>query len=168
MIKFTKITEEDLEFVNEVRNECVEFLHDSNTFSLEQTKEWFKNTNPLFYVIWAEDIRIGYFRTSNYSKQNNNIYIGADIHKNYRGMGYGYLSYIQFIPFLFEELKLNKISLEVLESNNRAYSLYLKVGFSIVALKKEDVYKNGKYENSILMSILKKDLKKLQRKWQLN
>ena len=167
MIRFIKITEEDLEFVNEIRNDCVNFLHDSRTFTLEQTKEWFEKTNPLFYIIWAEDTRIGYFRTSNYSEENHNIYIGADIHKKYRGMGYGYLSYIQFIPFLFEELDLNKMSLEVLESNAIAYSLYVKVGFSIVGTKREEVFKNGKYEDSILMTILKKDLQRLKRKWKI-
>jgi len=98
--------------------------------------------------------RIGYFRTSNWVKENNNIYLGADLHKNYRGRGLAYESYMKFIPYISKELDLHKVSLEVLVTNKRAINLYKKIGFIVEGIKREEVYKNGKWVGSIIMSIL--------------
>jgi len=160
-MEFTKLTYDDLQFLNEVRNECaVEFLHNSNIFSLEETQEWFNKTNPDFWIIWKNGERIGYFRTSNYSKVNKNIYIGADLHKNYWGKGLAYESYCKFIPFLFKEFDLHKISLEVLSTNIRAINLYGKLRFNIEGIKREEVIKGDIWIDSIIMSILKDEYEK--------
>ena len=51
---FKKLQEEDLAFLSEVRNLVAkEFLHDSRTFTLEETQQWYQKTNPDYYVIWA-------------------------------------------------------------------------------------------------------------------
>jgi RimJ/RimL family protein N-acetyltransferase len=126
-MEFTFITEADLEFVNEVRNDCAPFLHDLRTFTLEETKEWFK-TEPQWWIIWHEGKRIGYFRTSNH--KGRSIYIGADLYKDYRDNGLGYESYKEFLPFLFESFDLTSVYLEVLGTNPRAIHLYKKLGFS--------------------------------------
>jgi RimJ/RimL family protein N-acetyltransferase len=152
---FNKITENDLQFLNDVRNGyCEEFLHNSNKFSLEETIKWFKETNPNYWVIYLNNDRIGYFRLSNYSKENKNIYIGADIHKNFTNSGLGYKSYKKFIPFLFKKMDLHKISLEVLSTNERAIHLYKKIGFITDGIKRDEIFKNGVWIDSIIMSIL--------------
>ena len=136
MMKFTKLNYDDLPFLNEVRNECCEeYLHNSNKFTIEQTREWFTTTNPMFWVIIVDGERIGYFRTSNYSTENKNIYLGADLHKDYRGKGLAFQAYREFIPFLFKKYYLHKISLEVLETNIRAINLYKKLDFRTEGLK---------------------------------
>jgi len=159
MLKFSKLQVNDLAFLNEVRNECAEiYLHDSRTFSLEETVNWFNTSHPNFWIIWNDDIRIGYFRTSNYSNINKNIYIGADLHEDYRGRGLAYESYCKFILLLFNELNLHKISLEVLESNQRGINLYKKLGFKVEGIKRDEVYKNGVWINSIIMSMFINEL----------
>jgi RimJ/RimL family protein N-acetyltransferase len=162
MITIIPIGENDLSFLCEIRNETApDYLHDSRTFTLEETIKWFKNTKPKFWIIWWNDCRIGYFRTSNYSEINRNIYIGADLHKDFRGRGLAYESYCKFMPILFKELNLHKISLEVLETNTRAINLYKKLGFKIEGIKREEVLKNGVWVGSIIMSILKNEYEKL-------
>jgi RimJ/RimL family protein N-acetyltransferase len=158
MINFRKLSESDLNFLNQVRNGyCDEFLHDSRQFTLNETKEWYNKTNPDFYIIESEGNSIGYFRLSNHSTDNRNIYIGADISPEYKGKGFGEMSYRQFIPFLFEKYNLHKISLEVLSTNNVAINLYNKLGFVVEGVKRDEVFKNGKWVNSIVMSILKNE-----------
>ena len=159
-MNFTRITQDDLEFLNQVRNlYASEYLHDSRTFTLEETKNWYLLSKPDYRIIWEDEKRVGYFRLSNYSKVNNNIYIGADIHPTYANKGIGYRAYTQFIPMLFEENNLNKISLEVLSTNKRAIHLYKKLGFLVEGIKREETLKNGVYIDSIIMSILKKEIK---------
>jgi RimJ/RimL family protein N-acetyltransferase len=161
MMEFIRLAYNDLSFLNEVRNECAaEYLHDSRTFTLEETINWYKNANPDFWIIWYNNERVGYFRTSNYSKINKNIYVGADLHKDFRGRGLAYESYCKFIPFLFNKLDLHKISLEVLSTNQRAINLYDKIGFRTEGIKRDEVYKNGVWVDSIIMSILENEYDK--------
>ena len=156
MIDFYKLTCDDLIFLNEIRNECAfEYLHDSRKFTLSDTIKWFNELKPNYWIIMYNNEKIGYFRTSNYSNNNKNIYIGADLHEKFRGKGLAYESYCKFIPFIFEEYNLHKIYLEVLSTNQRAINLYNKLGFKIEGIKKEDVYKNGYWVDSIIMSIFK-------------
>ena len=159
-MRFTKITFNDLRFLNDIRNlYAKEFLHDSRTFDLLQTYNWFNNTNPNFWIIWVNGDKIGYFRLSNYSKENHNIYIGADIHPKFIGKGLGYESYKEFMSFLFndKEYNLHKISLEVLATNSRAIHLYKKLGFIQEGCKRQEVLKDDMYVDSIIMSILKNE-----------
>lgn len=157
-IKFDRITEDDLEFLCTVRNlYAEEYLHDSRKFDLYETFNWYKKTKPDYWMIFLEGTKIGYFRLSNHSSTNKNIYIGADISPEYTGKGYAKESYKKFIPFLFKEYNLHKISLEVLSSNTRAINLYESVGFNKDGIKRQEVYKNGGWVDSIIMSILKQE-----------
>lgn len=160
VIDFSRILESDVSFLNETRNlVCEKFLHDSRIFSLEESIEWYKKNNPDYWMIRVNGEKIGYFRLSNYSKENKNIYVGADIHPNYQGRGYGYSAYVLFIPFLFDLYDLHKITLEVLSNNKGAIRLYEKIGFVHEGSKREEVLKGGKYINSNIMSILRDEWK---------
>jgi RimJ/RimL family protein N-acetyltransferase len=158
LFQFKQITIEDAEFINFIRNSyCDEYLHTSNKFTVNETKSWILKTNPLYYVICYGNVSIGYFRISNYSIENKNLYIGADIHPNYTGLKLAYPAYMKFINFLFESKQLNKITLEVLETNTRAINLYNKLGFIYEGQKRKEILKNNEYIDSIIMSILKEE-----------
>lgn len=156
---FYRLHESDLEFLNTIRNQyAADFLHDSRTFSIEETKEWFNKTSPLYYIIKDErSNKIGYFRLSNYSKQNKNMYIGADIAPGYKGKGYAKPAYKRFMDLLFNYYDLNKISLEVLSTNTVAINLYTSLGFVHEGIKRQEVLKNGEWVDSIIMSTLKSE-----------
>jgi len=160
VIEFKPITDSDAQFINKIRNGYAsEFLHNSNTYTESQTKEWIKKYSPDYYIIQYLHRSIGYFRTSNYCPENRNIYIGCDIAPEFTGEGLGYISYLAFIPFIFKKYDLHKISLEVLSTNTRAISLYEKLGFVKEGVKREEVIKNGKYIDSIIYSLLKSEFK---------
>jgi len=161
MVCFRKMNCNDVPFLNEIRNECAElYLHDSRKFSLEDTYNWFSNLNPDYYIIMYNNNRIGYFRLSNYSIVNKNIYLGADLHKEWRGKGLAYEAYCKFIPFIFKTYDLNKITLEVLSNNSVAKNLYKKLGFKSEGIKRQEIYKNGIYIDSEIMSMLKEEFNK--------
>lgn len=157
-LRINRIEVEDLPFLCEVRNNYAEdFLHDSRTFTIDQTVEWFHKTNPDFWIIRDMNSRIGYFRLSNHSIVNRNIYIGADIAPQFKGLGYAKKAYSIFMPKLFENYNLNKISLEVLSTNNVAINLYKKLGFVQEGIKRQEVLKKEVFVDSIIMSVLKQD-----------
>jgi RimJ/RimL family protein N-acetyltransferase len=159
MVVFRKMIESDLPFFSEVRNNCaIEFLHDSRLFTLEQTLEWFQNTNPNYYIIEYNNNKIGYFRTSKHNVEENSIYIGCDIHTDYRGKGLAYESYLKFIPFLYEEFNVNTINLEVLSTNIRAKNLYKKIGFIFNSYKSRYIIKNDEEVLSEFWSLKKNNV----------
>jgi len=168
MITFRPIEFNDCSFLSEVRNECAEeYLHNSTQYSFEQTQRWFYTLDVPYYIVFNDQDKIGYFRLSNYSKSNRNIYIGMDIHKDFRGKGVAYESYCKFIPYLIETYDLHKVSLEVLGTNHRAYNLYLKLGFFTEGIKRQEVFKNGKYIDSIVMSILRAEVENIQNNYKV-
>lgn len=158
LFQFNHITKNNAEFVNFIRNSyCDEYLHDSRKFTVEETRSWIVETKPLYFIVTYINQPIGYFRLSNYSEENKNVYIGADIHPKYVGLKLAYPMYVSFINFIFDYKQLNKITLEVLETNTRAINLYNKLGFVYEGQKRNEVLKNGKYVDSIIMSILKEE-----------
>lgn len=155
---FIKMVKGDMPFLVDIRNKYAkEFLHNSKTFNVNEAYEWFDKTKPDYRVIYLNETPIGYFRLTNHSVENKNIYIGADIHPLFAGKGHGFQCYKEFIPQLFQEYDLHKISLEVLSTNKRAIHLYEKLGFVKEGVKRQDVYKNDKWVDSIIMSILKEE-----------
>lgn len=149
----------DCEFLSEIRNECAEqYLHNSTTYTLQETQCWFSTLSIPYYIVSLNDDRIGYFRLSRYSSLDRNIYLGMDIHKNFRGKGLAYESYRRFVPYLIDKYNLHKVTLEVLATNVRAYNLYTKLGFVHEGTKRQEAYKNGKYIDSIVMSILRSEV----------
>lgn len=87
------------------------------------------------------------------------IYIG-DIDE--RGKGYSFEATMKTISFGFEKLGLNRIDLKVLEENKPAINLYKKCGYKKEGTLRQSVFKNNKFKNEIVMSILSKDFKLLE------
>ena len=85
------------------------------------------------------------------------IYIGE---KKLQNKGYGSIALKKTIEYGFNILKLNKIYLKVLESNQRAINLYSKNNFEIEGCLKDHSCNEKKFEDVIYMSIFKKDFKK--------
>lgn len=75
--------------------------------------------------------------------------------KDQLGKGYGSEAIKVLQKFVFEELNLNRLELEVYEYNERAYKSYVKCGFKEEGRYRNKIYKKGKYWDVICMSILK-------------
>jgi len=152
--KINQMTFDDLGFFLSIRNECSEFLHDNRKFSMEECEKWFNATNPYYFIINYNGNDIGYFRTSNHI--GSSIYIGCDLHKDWRGKKLAYNAYITFMKYLFNEQNINIIELEVLDTNKVAYNLYKKLGFSEINRDRK-ILRNNVNISSILMLIKKED-----------
>jgi len=79
------------------------------------------------------------------------IFIGE---KQYWNQGYGREAARLMLKHGFEDLNLNRIYLHVYETNPRAVRSYEAAGFKREGVLREAVYKNGKYLDVILMSVL--------------
>lgn len=135
-MEIREMVKDDLSFFNEVRNNSIGFLHDNTKYSLEDNINWFEENKPIFFIVEVNNEPIGYFRTSNWTKDT--LYIGMDIHPSHRGLGYANKAYKSFINILGEKYGIKKIYLEVLTSNKRAINIYNKLNFTIIELLPHD------------------------------
>lgn len=85
------------------------------------------------------------------------IFIGD---KDYWGKGYGSDAMEVLINFIFDEMNLNRIMLNVYSFNSRAIKSYEKCGFVKEGVLRQALYKGGQYHDEVIMSILKEDYKK--------
>ena len=80
------------------------------------------------------------------------IFIGD---KSYWGKGYGTDAMNVLIKFIFDEMNLNRIQLNVYSYNERAIKSYEKSGFVKEGVLRQALYKGGAYHDEIIMSLLK-------------
>lgn len=82
------------------------------------------------------------------------IFIGD---KENQGKGYGTEALQLLLNYGFNTLNLNRIDLKVYEFNTRAIKCYKKVGFIEEGRKRQATFKNGKFYDDIIMSILREE-----------
>lgn len=95
----------------------------------------------LYYINWIN--RTGEF----------GIYIGEE---TYRNGGYGSDSLRCLIRYGFNDINLNKIWCEVYD-NNASIDVYKRIGFVFEGTMRENYYNEGKYWDSHILSILKRE-----------
>jgi ribosomal protein S18 acetylase RimI-like enzyme len=117
MIKLVPLTQNDLEFLLEIRNDesTRYFLENNSVFSIEECKNWFSTYNPKWFLIKNDDQPVGYFRT-------NGDEIGCDIHPKFRRLGFARMAYLEYLK------NKNFATLWVFE-DNFAKNLYSELGF---------------------------------------
>jgi UDP-4-amino-4,6-dideoxy-N-acetyl-beta-L-altrosamine N-acetyltransferase len=84
------------------------------------------------------------------------IWIGA---AELQGQGAGKAAMWQLLKHAFHDLNLHRIHLTVLANNQRALSLYKKMGFAEEGVLRQAVFKHGCYLDLIQMAILSHEFK---------
>jgi len=162
-IAFRVIEKRDLEILRKLHNDPSTYM---NILSLdwvdeENQLEWWKNlrnktNDQRFSLCFAEkpDIVYGRLRIQSINHLHKNCEVGLDILPEYRGRGLGLQSYQMVIDYLFKQFGMHMIYLKVADFNKSALDLYKKVGFSETGRFPDFFFRNGKYHDYILMSIV--------------
>ncbi|HEY7312846.1 MAG TPA: GNAT family protein [Gemmataceae bacterium] len=75
------------------------------------------------------------------------------------GSGYGTEATRLIVRYAFETLNFNRIWLHVGEDNERAVRVYEKVGFRTEGRLRQDMFRDGRYWDSLVMAVLRDDLR---------
>ncbi|MEN8240950.1 MAG: GNAT family protein [Chloroflexota bacterium] len=132
--------------------------------SMAQEEQWFEKmlkqppeTQPLVIEVQEKDdwIPIGNMGVFDHQKISHSGELGIMIgNKAYWNKGFGTRSIQLMLRHCFETLNLNRVSLIVFQTNPRAIRCYEKVGFVHEGKMREAHYKNGKYIDVLMMSVL--------------
>jgi RimJ/RimL family protein N-acetyltransferase len=73
------------------------------------------------------------------------------------GKGFGTEALKLIVDYGFKVLNPNRIELTVFDFNERSFKCYKKIGFKEEGTLRQKRYKNGRYCDEIVMSILRDD-----------
>lgn len=158
----------DTEFVNSLRKieEFENLIGGNKRFvSIAREKRWiedliYNDYQDRFYVAICEkedkdEKIIGYSSVSNIDHINKSCFwSGIKIHPDYNGKGYATQTALLILKFVFEELNMERCTGQCLEEHIVAKKLMEKVGYKVEALQRLSVYKDGKFHNQFVLSIL--------------
>ena len=167
MYRLREIIKDDIIIINQWRNnkDLIDQLGTTFRFiNLDVDIDWYENymknrsSTVRCSIIDESNSLIGLVSLTNIDFTNQksifHIMIGEAKH---RGKGAGLFAITEILKHAFKNLNLNRIELTVLQNNLHAINLYKKVGFIEEGIIRHCIYKNGKFENMLLMSVLKKD-----------
>ncbi len=83
--------------------------------------------------------------------------LGFWISPEYQHQGYGYESLILICTYIFGELRMQKVALNCFEFNQAGLKLYEKAGFVQEGILRRDIFRGGKFYNTVVMGLLKEE-----------
>jgi RimJ/RimL family protein N-acetyltransferase len=90
--------------------------------------------------------------------KNRSAEIGISIgEKKYWNRGYGRDTVRLMLRHAFNDLNLNRVYLNVFETNEPAKKAYLAAGFVEEGRLRQDIFKNGRYIDVFMMSVLRSE-----------
>ncbi|WP_018962792.1 GNAT family N-acetyltransferase [Coprothermobacter platensis] len=159
---------EDLEKARAIYNdpEVNMYLRPDIPFPLKAEDEirWYESQNPYgsgsysFAIERLEDRQyLGSCGIDTVDWKNSHASVGLFLDKLYWNKGYGTDALSTLVDFCFQEMNLHKVYLYVFAYNQRAIHTYEKIGFKIDGTLRENVFKNGKYQDELVMSVLRNE-----------
>ncbi|WP_315120606.1 GNAT family protein [uncultured Clostridium sp.] len=137
--------------------------------TLEDEEKWVESLSSTkdeysFAIETLEDSKyIGGCGINSIDWKNSVAVIGIFIgDKDYWGKGYGTDAIRILVKFIFEQMNLNKIKLNVFSFNERAMKSYKKCGFKVEGVLRQELYRDGKYYDDILMGVLREDWEQIK------
>jgi RimJ/RimL family protein N-acetyltransferase len=112
-----------------------------------------ESDNHLFLVAEADGKIIGFSRCegNKLKRTSHKVEFGVCVLKDYWGYGVG-KNFLEETVHWADANRIKKISLSVLETNEKAIKLYEKYGFEVEGiLRKDKILSDGNYYNTILM-----------------
>lgn len=132
--------------------------------TLLDEEKWFESCTALkdkynFAIETLQDnIYLGGCGINEIDWKNSKAVVGIFIgNKEYWDKGYGTDAMRVLIKFIFNEMNINKIKLNVHDFNERAIRSYEKCGFKKEGVLRNELYRDGRYYDIIVMGLFKEE-----------
>lgn len=140
----------------------------SNTPSLEEIEELLsklrRSGGNNQFMIEMGSIPIGIIVTSHLFQKHQRADMGILIgEKGQWDRGYGTDALITYLNYLFNELGLHRVTLQVQDYNPRAIKCYERCGFIKEGILREQAFVKGKFCDRYAMGVLRDEFNKLHK-----
>jgi RimJ/RimL family protein N-acetyltransferase len=135
-------------------------------WSVKKLKEWIekdleKEASGRYYFeihTLEGDQIIGFVGLSGVRWNQGDAWVGLGIGEpDYWGKGFGTDAMYLVLRYAFMELGLERVSLSVVASNERAIRAYVKAGFKPEGVERQLVHRDGETEDVLYMGILRQE-----------
>ena len=137
------------------------FAKDFNRYTREDVTKFAKSKNTDENVNYAcvndDDEYLGTVSLKNIDYENSNAEYAISFMKEAQGTGAALFATFEILEKAFNELKLNKVYLDVLKTNKRAIAFYKKVGFIQEGEFRNHFKKNDKFIDLLWFSMLQEE-----------
>jgi RimJ/RimL family protein N-acetyltransferase len=146
-----------------VDREVTQWLTITYLISRQDEEKWLRErmtqTRPpritLAIETLADERHIGSIDLDEHSREDRRADLGIMIgDKAYWSQGYGTDAIRTLLRFGFDEMNLNRVSLQVLAQNQRAIASYRKCGFVEEARLRDDWFSEGRFQDVLVMGVL--------------
>ncbi len=124
--------------------------------------ESFSNFKPeskrlMFTIENLEGINVGAFNLNSIDERNGTFSIGVQIGRDHRGKGYGTAAMKILLDYAFNERRLNKFNVSVIEGNIGSATMLEKLGCIQEGIRREMIFTQGKYKDEILYGLTRSE-----------
>jgi RimJ/RimL family protein N-acetyltransferase len=139
--------------------EVTYFLGREEPLTMEEEVRWFNDyrakVDEEIYAIEVNGDHVGNVGLHNIDRRNRKASIGIVIgEKASWSKGYGTDAMRTVLRYAFRDLRLHKVNLDVIDYNERAIRVYEKCGFVREGVRRDELWKRGRFVNLVRMSIL--------------
>jgi RimJ/RimL family protein N-acetyltransferase len=165
IVKLRAIEPEDLEMLREMKNDpWAESLVGGWSLPISKAQQlaWYQRLseekNIIRFIIETEkDGAVGFTTLTDIDWKNRSACSGTMLAKKHISKGIATDAVMARLKYSFDELQLNRIEANILAHNIASQRLVEKVGYKVEGTKRQAIYKNGKYNDVIIYSILKSE-----------
>ena len=134
----------------------------ANLYHTKQVREWVEKEIERMYLFsihtLADDKIIGSLDLGGINWTARDAWLGVGIgERDYWGKGYGSDAINILLQFAFQELNLNRVTLNVFEYNERAIHAYEKIGFQHEGRQRQVLNRFDRRWDLIYMGILRSE-----------
>lgn len=138
ILKFRSVTLKDVKELSKIHKDCF-----TNFWNEKSIKDLLKNFNGIVVENGKELLGFIIFSEIDSEAEIITFCIG----KNFQNSGLG----SKLLEFFINNVKASKIFLEVSKENEKAFKLYLKMGFQVINVRKHYYLENKIFYDAIVM-----------------
>jgi len=159
IIRLRPVSIHDSDFILSLRNDmdlAKEFFSDPPLYDFQHDR-WLRNTGNMLYFIIEDHLgeKYGTIHVSGIDYKNQKCEFGIAIQGSFQRRGLAKQASKMLIDYIFGNLPLRKITLEVFADNTGALSLYRNLGFEIEGTFRDEYFKCGRWRDSVRMALFK-------------
>ncbi len=132
-------------------------------FEEEDIKNAIKSKEQAYLMIVkkVEDKAIGFIRINELRSFDRNVWLRMIIgDKNSWGQGYGSDALRCVLHWLFNELNVYRVEIEIFAFNERALKFFKKIGFKQEGIHRKAHFSEGQYHDIISLGLLREEFSK--------
>ena len=166
--EISKCTDEQIKSVLDIRNQpsIRQSMYTEHEISLDEHLAWLKKSirdkRQIIFVVFVSNLVSGVVSVNEIDRLHLKSDWAFYLDENVRG-GLGATLEFNLINFVFDDLGLEKLNCEVLETNSAVVKLHKKFSFTEEGFRRENIIKNNQRIGVHFLGLTKSDWHKVRR-----